>query len=389
MTEKIYDTNPHITQFEATVLSCVPVNAGEADCFAVILDRTAFFPEEGGQGSDSGMLGSLPVLHVSIDKDNTLTHFLPSPLPVGEKVSGTVDWEQRFDYMQQHTGEHILSGLMHKKWGYDNVGFHLSNDYTTLDVNGSISLEDISELEKTANRVIFENLPVKAYFPSPEELSSLSYRSKIEIEGAVRIVEIPGVDLCACCAPHVDTTGQIGLIKITEAVSHRGGMRLTIKCGMRALSDYGTDLSVLRLLSNSLSVPFEKIPDAVERLKQETFEKQQRINALQEKLLLQSLSSLPSYAETDHAVLFTEPMDVKAVRNAVNTLTASYPGYSALFSGSDETGYTFIAGGGEAFDCTQLAAILREKLSAKCGGSKKMIQGNVNATKEAILSVLP
>jgi alanyl-tRNA synthetase len=385
MTEKIYDTNPHITQFEATVLSCVPVN----DCFAVILDRTAFFPEEGGQGSDSGTLGSLPVLHVSIDKDNTLTHFLPSPLPVGEKVSGTVDWEQRFDYMQQHTGEHILSGLMHKKWGYDNVGFHLSNDYTTLDVNGSISLEDISELEKAANRVIFENLPVKAYFPSPEELSSLSYRSKIEIEGAVRIVEIPGVDLCACCAPHVDTTGQIGLIKITEAVSHRGGMRLTIKCGMRALADYGTDLSVLRLLSNSLSVPFEKIPDAVEHLKQEAFEKQQRINALQEKLLLQSLSSLPSYVETDHAVLFTEPMDVKAVRNAVNTLTASYPGYSALFSGSDDTGYTFIAGGGEAFDCTQLAAILREKLSAKCGGSKKMIQGNVNATKEAILAVLP
>ncbi len=235
MTEKIYDTNPHITQFEATVLSCVPVN----DCFAVILDRTAFFPEEGGQGSDSGTLGSLPVLHVSIGKDNTLTHFLPSPLPVGEKVSGTVDWEQRFDYMQQHTGEHILSGLMHKKWSYDNVGFHLSNDYTTLDVNGSISLEDISELEKAANRVIFENLPVKAYFPSPEELSSLSYRSKIEIEGAVRIVEIPGVDLCACCAPHVDTTGQIGLIKITEAVSHRGGMRLTIKCGMRALPDYG------------------------------------------------------------------------------------------------------------------------------------------------------
>ena len=202
-------------------------------------------------------------------------------------------------------------------------------------------------------------------------------------------MEIPGVDLCACCAPHVDTTGQIGLIKITEAVSHRGGMRLTIKCGMRALADYGTDLSVLRLLSNSLSVPFEKIPDAVERLKQEAFEKQQRINALQEKLLLQSLSSLPSYVETDHAVLFTEPMDVKAVRNAVNTLTASYPGYSALFSGSDDTGYTFIAGGGEAFDCTQLAAILREKLSAKCGGSKKMIQGNVNATKEAILAVLP
>ena len=386
MTDKIYDKDPHITEFEATVLSCD--KDPESGKYAVSLDRTAFFPEEGGQGCDKGFLNGNPILHVSIGKDGTITHMLANPLPVSEKVQGSVDWTQRFDYMQQHTGEHILSGLIHSKFCYDNVGFHLSGDYTTLDVNGPLTLEDIVSLEQEANKVVFSNLPVKAYFPSTDELKMLTYRSKIEIEGPVRLVEIPGIDLCACCAPHVDMTGQIGLIKITQFMAHRGGMRLTILCGMRALKFFGDNLSVLNTLSASLSVPYEKLPEAVEHLKQESFEKQQRINALQEKLLSVSLSVLPAPSVSANAFLFAESMDTKALRNAVNDLTASYPGFSGIFNGNDTDGYTFIIGAGQEADCAQLTPILREKLSAKCGGSSQMIQGSVNASRESITACL-
>lgn len=382
MTEKIYDKDPHITEFEATVLSCSkdPLSGN----YAVILDRTSFFPEEGGQGCDRGFLNGNPVLHVSIDKNNVITHLLPVPLPVSEKVKGSIDYSQRFDYMQQHTGEHILSGLIHRKFGYDNVGFHLSSEYTTLDVNGSLTPEDILQLEQEANQAVFTDLPVKAYFPSAGELNTLTYRSKIEIEGPVRLVEIPGIDLCACCAPHVDTTGQIGLIKITQFMAHRGGMRLTIQCGMRALKFFDNCLAILNTSGTRLSVPYEKLPEAVEHLKQESFEKQQRINALQEKMLSVSLSSLPAPSVSPNAFLFTESMDTRALRNAVNRLTAVYPGFSGIFSGNDTDGYSFIIGAGKESDCTRLASGLREKLSARCGGSPQMIQGSVRAKKEFI-----
>lgn len=385
MTEKIYDQNPRILVFTATVLSCEKTADGR---YAICLDKTALFPEEGGQGADKGTLNDIPVLHTTIQKDNTITHFLASPLPVGSTVQGTVDWAQRFDYMQQHTGEHILSGLVHKRFGYNNVGFHLGEAETTLDFDGSITLEEIRELESRANEVIYQNLPVKVSFPTKDVLESLDYRSKIELEGNVRIVEIPGIDLCACCAPHVASTGEIGILKVADIQSHRGGVRITILCGSRAFADYTCKQEMTSALSALLSAKPALIVDGVNRLKAEILSKQERMNQLQAKLLEYKIASLPAPSDTNrHAILFEEPTDTKAVRDAVNRLTAIYPGYAAIFTGNDIEGYQFILGSTNS-DCNQLAALLRKELGAKCGGSPLMIQGSVTATKNQLTKLI-
>lgn len=384
MTEKIYDKDPHILQFNAIVLSCEKTEDGS---YAVLLDRTAFFPEEGGQGSDKGTLNGFPVLHVAIDNTDTLTHFLPSPLETGSTVDGEVDWEQRFDYMQQHTGEHILSGLIHKHFGYNNVGFHLGAEITTLDFDGVLTTEEIRRMESLANRAIYENLPVKVNFPSKEELDTLEYRSKIELSGAVRIVEIPGIDVCACCAPHVDSIGQVGMLKIVSMEKHRGGVRITILCGSRALKDYTEKQDISSELSALLSAKPEVLADAVKRLKSENLEQRERMNALQEKLFSAKIEALPAPETTSHAILFEKSMDTKAVRNAVNRLSSIYPGYSAVFTGSEESGYSFILGS-EKSDCNAVAKVLRERMQAKCGGSTLMIQGSVHATEKELRALL-
>jgi len=385
MTEKIYDRDPKILEFTATVRSCTKTEDGR---YAVCLDKTALFPEEGGQGPDKGTLNGEPVLHTSIDKENTITHFLAAPIDAGTTVTGRVDWAQRFDYMQQHTGEHILSGLVHKRFGYNNVGFHLGETETTLDFDGPITLEEIRELEGKANEVIYKNLPVNVSFPSGDVLATLDYRSKIELEGDVRIVEIPGIDLCACCAPHVSSTGEIGILKVADIQSHRGGVRITILCGSRALADYTFKQDMTSALSAALSAKPELIADGVNRLKGEILSKQERINLLQARLLECRIASLPSPSDANrHAILFEEPTDTKAVRDAVNRLAAIYPGYSAIFTGSDTDGYQFIMGSQDA-DCNQVATLLRKELGAKCGGSPLMIQGSVTATKEQLTTLI-
>lgn len=385
MTHKIYNDNTHILDFTSNVLSCKRNDT--SGNFDVILDSTAFFPEEGGQGSDKGTLNGFPVIHVSIDKNDIITHTLSQPLEEGISVTGHVDWEQRLDYMQQHTGEHILSGLVHEHFSYHNVGFHLGDDLTTLDFDGVLTREDMQKVEALANEIIYKNLPVNVSYPTKDELECMSYRSKIEIEGAVRIVEIPGVDLCACCAPHVDYTGQIGIIKVVNMESHRGGVRITILCGNRAFRNYSFLQDTVSKLSASLSAKPELLCDAVHRLKDEAQSRQERINLLQAKLLEAHIKELPSFEASKHAILFEDSMDTKAVRNAVNSLTAVYEGFSAIFTGDDVNGYQFIIGSCKE-DCNRVAKLLRENLSAKCGGSAQMIQGSVAATKTELTTLL-
>lgn len=385
MTHKIYNENTHILDFTSTVLSCKKNDAtGNYD---IILDSTAFFPEEGGQGSDKGTLNGIPVIHVSIDKTDTITHTLAQPLTEGLSVIGHVDWAQRFDYMQQHTGEHILSGLVHKYFSYHNVGFHLGSDFTTLDFDGVLTWDEIQKMELLVNEVIYRNLPVNVRYPSKDVLEKLNYRSKIEIDGAVRIVEIPEIDLCACCAPHVDHTGQIGILKVVSMETHRGGVRITILCGNRAFTNYSSLQETVSSLSAFLSAKPESVCDAVNRLKEESQSRQERINILQAKLLEAHLKELPTFEVSKHAILFEESMDTKAVRNAVNCLSASYEGFSAVFTGDDTNGYQFIIGSSKT-DCNQLAKLLREKYSAKCGGSAQMIQGSVAASKMELTTLL-
>ena len=380
---KLFYENIQLTDFTATVVSCEPQENGT---YRVLLDATAFFPEEGGQSADKGTLNGQTVLDVQI-KNDLIYHYIADSISEGTAVTGHVDWAQRFDFMQQHSGEHIISGLVHNRFGYNNVGFHLSNNEVTLDFNGNLTAEQLKEIELRANEIIYQNLSVEISYPSKEELASLSYRSKIEIEGQVRIVTIPGVDVCACCAPHVSRTGEIGMIKIVNCQSHRGGVRLNILCGKRALEDYNKKQESVSAVSVALSAKQDLVADAVLKLKEDILRQQERIKTLQAQLLTLSISTLPAPSECENAVLFVDKMDTIAIRNTVNSLVEKYTGYCGVFSGDEETGYSFIVGS-KAKDCKKLAQTFRTELGAKCGGNTPMIQGSVNAKKETIKACL-
>ncbi len=378
--KKLFYEDIHITEFEATVTECTYNEKN--NFYEVVLDQTAFFPEEGGQVADKGILAGQAVWDVRI-KNDIIYHLLQEPIAVGTKITGQVDWAQRFDFMQQHSGEHIVSGLVHKHYGYQNVGFHLGLQEVTLDFNGELTLAQLREIETEANDAVWQNLPVEITFPSSEILAALEYRSKLNLTENVRIVTIPGIDTCACCAPHVETTGQIGLIKITNVQNHRGGVRVNILCGKRAVTDYTAKQDSISVISVQLSAKQSAVTDAVERLKGENLKLRELCNTLQADLIAHSVATLPSPEQSDHAVLFADTMNEIAIRNAINNLTAKYKGYCAAFAGNDTDGYRFIIGSANR-DCRQLANELRQKFGAKGGGTAPMIQGTVVATKETL-----
>lgn len=381
---RIFYEDINITDFEAQVVSCEYDE--KKKLYKVVLAATAFFPEEGGQSADVGTLAGQEVKDVQI-KEDIIYHYVEQDVEVGSTVSGRVDWSQRFDYMQQHSGEHILSGLAHTKYGYSNVGFHLSNNEVTMDFDGSLSWNQAKELELEANRIVYQNIPVEILYPSAEELVGMEYRSKIEIDGQVRIVKIPGVDMCACCAPHVETTGQIGIIKIVGLQSYKGGVRLNILCGERAFEDYSARFDSVSSMAQDMSIKQEQVVEGYQRIKEDMGALKIRVNELQAKCLSMSLDALPSPKESANAILFTDITDNIAIRNAVNELMERYSGYCAVFAGSDEAGsYRFVAGSKE-LDCSELAQKLRNELGAKCGGNKVMIQGSVEANKDRIIEI--
>lgn len=277
----------------------------------------------------------------------------------------------------------MISGLLHSHFGLENVGFHLSDREVTLDMNGEVSLEQLRLIEQEANTYVWKNLPVNTSWPTAEELASLNYRSKLALTENVRIVEIPDVDLCACCAPHVDTTGQIGLIKIVNVQSHRGGVRINILCGDRALADYTEKQDSVWAISSLLSAKQPEVAAAVARAKDESRLQKERANALQAELLNVQMDALPSPEEVHHVLLFVGELDAIALRNAVNTLTGKYSGYCGIFAGDDTNGYRFIVGSASC-NCQELADRMRRELSAKGGGSAPMIQGNVAATADTL-----
>ena len=381
MTKKLYDLDAYATEFDAVVASCEKI---EENKYAVILDETLFFPEEGGQSPDKGTINGISVLDVQIAKD-VVTHTLEQPVQVGDKVHGIIDWKHRFSNMQQHSGEHIFSGLVHKRFGYDNVGFHLSDNIVTMDFNGVLTSDDVAEIEYAVNEVIIKNLPVEVSFPSKEELAALDYRSKIEIEGQVRIVTIPGVDVCACCAPHVKRTGEIGMLKVMTLQNYKGGVRISILCGFRALEAFREKSAVVNAISNTLTSNQEMLPDLVEKMKKSNQDLKYQLAEAKQKLIAVKMAEIP--AEQEHVFLFENGLETPVVRNAVNELVASHTGVCGIFVGSDEEGYNFIIGSGSR-DCKEIAALLHEKVNARGGGSPQMIQGSVMAKEEVLREVL-
>lgn len=376
-TIRLYDADAYQTEFEATVLACEEVEKKDGRVYQVWLDQTLFFPEEGGQSPDIGTIDGVEVLDVQI-KNEVITHTLAARLTVGTTVKGVVDWKHRFYNMQQHSGEHIFSGIVHKKFGYDNVGFHLSDSIVTMDFNGVITPEEITEIEEKVNQAIIENIPVEVSYPSKEELKELDYRSKIEIEGQVRIVTIPGYDVCACCAPHVRRTGEIGSLKVMNVQSYKGGVRVSILCGFRALDAFRQKADIITELMAEFSTSQEAIIDNVKKLKGANQTMKNQLAAAKQELMEYKVSAIPE--DSENAILFEADLETPVVRGVVNGLVEKFAGISAVFVGNDENGYQFIVGSKNK-DCRQIASALREKLSARGGGSDKMIQGSVAATQ--------
>ena len=383
-TVRLYDQDAYATKFEAEVLACEEVEKKEKKVYQVWLDQTLFFPEEGGQSPDMGTIDGIKVLDVQI-KDEVITHTLAAPLAVGTMVKGVVDWKHRFYNMQQHSGEHIFSGIVHNRFGYDNVGFHLSDSIVTMDFNGVITAEDIEKIETEVNQAIIENIPVEVSYPTKEELKVLEYRSKIEIEGQVRIVTIPGYDVCACCAPHVRRTGEIGMLKVMNVQSYKGGVRISILCGFRVLEAFRQKADIITELMAQFSTNQEALVENVTKLKNTNQTMKNQLASAKQELMEYKVAAIPE--DSENAILFESDLETPVVRNVVNGLVEQFAGISAVFVGDDENGYQFIVGSKNK-DCRAIAAALREKLSARGGGSDKMIQGSVAASQLQIEELL-
>lgn len=380
MTDRLFDEDSHLAAFPAVVTACEQ----EKDYWKVALDQTAFFPEGGGQAGDSGYLNNVKVFDTH-EKAGEIWHYTREPLEVGTEVKGILDWDKRFSRMQQHSGEHIVSGLVHARFGHDNVGFHLGEEDVTMDFNGPITKEELLEIEAAANQVVFDNVPILISYPSKEELAILDYRSKIEIQGQVRIVTIPDTDVCACCAPHVNTTGEIGLIKLTNIQSHRGGVRVNLLAGDRALRDYREKEASVKAISVLLSAKESVVADAVERLKQENFRLTGQLMALNRALIRDKAAAVPEGSASP--VFFEESLDADTGREFVNLLTARCTGIACVFMGNDESGYRYIFGS-KTEDTRPLCKELNGQFGGKGGGKPEMVQGSLSGTQEELMGAV-
>ena len=367
MTEKLYYIDAYVSEFEATVLGCTEENG----CFSIRLDRTAFFPNEGGQDADTGTLDGIPVTNV-IERDGEIFHIAEAPLPVGAVVRGKIDFPARYEKMKCHTAEHILCGIMHRLWGAENVGFHLTDEGVTFDVDVVLSREQLDLAEDMANEIIAKNVAISAYFPTSEELSSLDYRSKLELSENVRLVSIPDCDICACCAPHVSRSGEIGVIKMLDFFKHRGGTRIFMLAGKRALLDYRSRYAIARRISALTSTPQDSIAKAVEQMILENeAEKNKNI------ALLKRIAGLEAdkIGVTDgNAVYVFDGFGIDELREVANTSTSRVGGILVLLSGADGN-YKYVISS-SSVDLRRASRDINSALNGKGGGRREMILGS-------------
>ncbi len=372
MTTRLYEQDAYCRKFTATVLACQP----QGDVFAVELDATAFFPEGGGQCADTGTLGESVVLDVQECK-GIILHTTSIPLSVGATVTGRLDWDVRFQRMQKHTAEHVVCGHIHREFGYENVGFHLGSEDVTLDVDGELTREQIDHIEWMANRTVWENRVVSADYPAHPE--TLSYRSKKAIDGPVRVVTIEGVDACACCAPHVSRTGEIGVIKLLDAIRYKGGMRIHLQAGGDALADYHQRYTQSAAVASKLSVKQDALTSAVDNLLAERDSLRLQLRRAGRQMAQLQVAAI---APTDSPVyLVGVDWDIDTLRTIVNGLSAKCGGFCGAFSGAAGS-FNYVVGG--AGDLSAFGKAMNTALNGRGGGSVQQIQGRVQATEEDI-----
>ena len=380
-TEKLYEQDPFLKEFTARVLSC----EREKNSFLAVLDRTAFYPEGGGQPADHGTLDGVRVLDVH-EKGGVVFHTLEKEVEIGKTVSGVLDWNRRFDHMQQHSGEHILSGILCRDNHCDNVGFHMGAETVTIDYNTEISWERAMDAQQKANEIIWADAPVEITYPSAEELHRLSYRSKKELTGKVRIVTFPGADCCACCGTHVLRAGQVGVVKILSLQKFREGVRMEILCGQRALCCLSAIYDQNRLAAQRLSVKPMETAAAVERLEAELSASRVRISELEDTAFA---AIAKEYAGAGDVLLIQPAMKPDSVRRLADTVAKSCGGLAAVFAGEagraggrSRCHYALVHGAGG--DLRALVNALNAALRGRGGGRNSFAQGSAEASPAEI-----
>ena len=374
-TEKLYYADPFLKEFTATVLDC----QAEKNGYTVTLDRTAFYPEGGGQPADHGTLDGAAVTDVH-EKNGVIFHNVDRAVEIGKTVSGSIDWARRFDHMQQHSGEHICSGLICGRYGCDNVGFHMGTDIVTIDFNADIPWEELLEIEGQANRYIQEDHPIDIQFHRGAELDAIDYRSKKPLEGDVRIVAFPGADCCACCGTHVLRSGQVGLVKFLSVQKFREGVRIELLCGQRALDYLSWTWEQAKAIGQHLSVKPVDAAAAVERLEGELSALKMRCAGLEEAVFA---GIAAEQAGKGNVLLFQPPMKPDSVRKLADAVSKACGGLAAVFAG-EGSHYAYALGRADGQDISAAVKALNGALHGRGGGRNGFAQGSVEAAQSAI-----
>lgn len=382
MTRRLYYEDAYIREFEAKVVSCRAAENG----YEVILDQTAFYPEGGGQPWDLGELSwgeeadsRARVLNVQEGQSEVL-HLCDRPLTAGAKVWGKIDWARRLTHMREHSGEHIISGIICKTHGYSNIGFHMGKEFVTIDFSGLLTQEQIAAAETAANEKVLENVEIEAQYPDRETLERLEYRSKKELNGAVRIVTVPGADCCACCGTHVKRTGEIGPIKVIGSEHYKSGIRLNILIGEKALADYAQKSANAAKISTLLSVKPENTAEAVEKLAEAMNALRLEYGALKMQLLEQKAAAVEDGQKA--AVLFEQGLTTVEARRLADKLQEKVS-FAAVFCGEDGKGYQYVMIGRD-MDISGFGKEFNRALKGRGGGRNPMIQGSVEASRGEI-----
>lgn len=384
MTQKLYDNDSYLSEFSCKVINLYTVE----DKIHIETDRTAFFPEGGGQTSDRGWFDEIYVENVQII-DGKILHFVENSeenvkkLQIGVPLCGKIDMKKRFSDMQQHSGEHIFSGIVNSLYGFNNVGFHLGTEIVTLDFDGVLNEADICKVESLVNKAIWDNLEIKVLFPSDDELSKIKYRSKIEIEGQVRLVEIPGVDICACCAPHVKRTGEIGIVEVVNFEKYKGGTRVSILCGERALKDIRHKLDENRKVSVLTCAKQTETAEAVERLKNENEKLKYDIVGLHRQILASKAEKIKNQKRI---IIFDEMLQGKLLSDFAILLMNKADDFTACFCGENGS-YRYCVVSGTT-DLRPLCKELNSKFNGRGGGKPEIVQGSLMGSEEEITDFL-
>lgn len=376
MTRRLFYEDAYIDAFDAVVTGCEMV----VDAWSVTLDRTAFYPEGGGQPGDTGALGGVRVCDTQDGPDGEIRHITDGPLAVGTAVHGQIDWPVRFSHMQHHTGEHILSGLLHSLYGVDNVGFHMGRDAVTIDLSRELSWDELLHAERLANETVWRDVPVRIEYPDAGALAALAYRSKKALSGAVRIVTVPGADVCACCGTHTARTGAVGMIKLLSAQRYKGGTRVWLCCGGRALKDYEAKNASVHAISALLSAKPGEVAGAAARMQRENEALRQRLSALRRQLFAYRAKEVEQGARC--AVLFEEAMEPVDLRHLCMALT-SRCGVAAVLAGGEGDRWSY-AVGSEQTDVRPLGAALNETFDGCGGGKPGLVQGTLTGAREQL-----